>query len=92
VTMMYVQERDTERPVTTPLTWNASPPEGKGPLFARLMDEELSKLEKGVDEPITRAEFLDALRAVYERAPTEVQEDIYALARRLVEALKEPAP
>jgi hypothetical protein len=66
--------------------------ESKGQLFARLMDEELSKLEKGSDEPITRAEFLDALRAVYDRAPAEIQEDIYALAKELVEALKGPAP
>ena len=66
--------------------------ESKGQLFARLMDEELSQLEKGPDEPITRGEFLDALRAVYDRAPTEIQEDIYALAKALVEALKEPAP
>lgn len=66
--------------------------ESKDQLFARLMDEELSKLEKGPDEPITREEFLDALRAVYDRAPTEIQTDIYALARALVEALKEPAP
>jgi hypothetical protein len=66
--------------------------ESKGQLFARLMDEELSKLKKGPDEPIAREEFLDALRAVYDRAPTEIQEDIYALARELVEALKEPAP
>jgi hypothetical protein len=62
--------------------------ESKGPLFAWLMDEELSKLKKGPDEPITREEFLDALRAVYDRAPTEIQEDIYALARELVEALR----
>jgi hypothetical protein len=66
--------------------------ESKGQLFARLMDEELSKLEKGPDEPIAREEFLDALRAVYDRAPTEIREDIYALARELVEAIKEPAP
>jgi hypothetical protein len=66
--------------------------ESKGPLFAWLMDEELSKLKKGPDEPVTREEFLDALRAVYDRAPTEIQEDIYALARELVEALREPAP
>jgi hypothetical protein len=66
--------------------------ESKGQLFARLMDEELSKLEKGSDESITREEFLDALRAVYDRAPAEIQEDIYALAKALVEALKGPAP
>jgi hypothetical protein len=90
--MMFGHERETDRPVTT-LTWKASSvPESKGPLFARLMDEELSKLEKGADEPITRAEFLDALHAVYDRAPTEIQEDIYALARELVEALKQPVP
>jgi hypothetical protein len=65
--------------------------EGKGQLFARLMDEELSKLDKGPDDPITRGEFLDALHAVHDRAPTEVQEDIYALAKALVEALKVPA-
>ncbi len=59
----------------------------KRQLFARLMDEELSKLEKGPDEPMTRGEFLDALCAVHERAPTEVQEDIYTLAKTLVEAL-----
>jgi hypothetical protein len=56
-------------------------------LFARLMDEELSKLEKRPDEPMTRGEFLDALQAVHERAPPEIQEDIYALAKMLVEAL-----
>jgi hypothetical protein len=61
--------------------------ESKGQLFARLMDEELSKLEKGPDEPITRSEFLDALCAVHDRAPTEIQEDIYTLAKALVEAL-----
>jgi hypothetical protein len=66
--------------------------ESKGQLFARLMDEQLSKLEKGPDEPITRGEFLDALRAVYDRAPPEIQEDIYALAKALVEAIKRPAP
>ncbi len=64
----------------------------KGRLFAMLMDEELSKLDKGLDEPITRGEFLDALRAVHDRAPAEIQEDIYALAKGLVEALKAPAP
>jgi len=61
--------------------------DSKSRLFARLMDEELSKLEKEPDEPITRGEFLDALRAVHDRAPTEVQEDIYTLAKTLVEAL-----
>ena len=66
--------------------------ESKGQLFARLMDEELSKLDKAPDEPITRGEFLDALRAVHDRAPTEIQEDIYALAKALVEALKAPTP
>jgi hypothetical protein len=65
--------------------------ESKGQLFARLMDEELSKLEKGPDEPVTRSELLDALRAVYDRAPAEIQEDIYALAKELVEALKASA-
>jgi hypothetical protein len=65
--------------------------DSKRQLFARLMDEHLSKLEKGPDEPITREEFLDALRAVYDTAPTEIQEDIYALAKALVEALKKPA-
>ena len=65
---------------------------GKGQLFARLMDEELSKLEKGPDDPITREEFLAALRAVHDRAPAEIQDDIYALAKTLVEALEEPAP
>ncbi len=66
--------------------------ESKAQLFARLMDEELSRLDKGPDEPITRAEFLNALRAVHDRAPAEIQEDIYALAKTLVEALKAPAP
>jgi hypothetical protein len=66
--------------------------DGKGRMFARLMDEELSKLEKGPDEPMTRGEFLDALRAVHDRAPTEIQEDIYALAKALVEQLNAPAP
>jgi hypothetical protein len=66
--------------------------ESKLQLFARLMDEELSKLEKGPDEPMTRDEFLDALCAVHDRAPTEIQEDLYALARTLVEALEAPAP
>ena len=61
--------------------------ESKRQLFARLMDEELSKLEKGLDEPMTRGEFLDALRAVHDRAPAEIQEDIYRLAKTLVEAL-----
>jgi hypothetical protein len=61
--------------------------ESKRQLFARLMDEELSKLEKGPDEPMTRGEFLDALRAVHDRAPTEIQEEIYTLAKALVEAL-----
>jgi hypothetical protein len=62
--------------------------DSKGRLFARLMDEELSKLEKEADEPITRGEFLEVLRAVHDRAPPEVQEDIYALAREVVEALR----
>jgi hypothetical protein len=62
-------------------------PDGKGQLFARLMDEELSKLEKEPDEAITRSEFLDALRAVHDRAPAEVQEDIYGLAKGLAKAL-----
>jgi hypothetical protein len=66
-------------------------PEGKRQLFAKLMDEELSKLEKEPDEPLSRSEFLDALHAVYDRAPTEIQEDIYALAKALVEALRAPA-
>ena len=61
--------------------------DSKGQLFARLMDEELSKLAKQPDEPITRGEFLDALRAVHDRAPPEIQEDIYTLAKALVEAL-----
>ena len=61
--------------------------DSKSQLFARLMDEELSKLEKQPDEPITRGEFLDALRAVHDRAPPEIQEDIYTLAKALVEAL-----
>ena len=61
--------------------------DSKGQLFARLMDEELSKLEKEPDEPVTRSEFLDALRAVHDQAPTEIQEDIYTLAKALVEAL-----
>lgn len=61
--------------------------ESKGQLFARLMDEELSKLDKEPDEPVTSGELLHALRAVYERAPTEIQDDIYALAKGLVEAL-----
>jgi hypothetical protein len=61
--------------------------DGKSQLFARLMDEQLSKLEKQPDEPITRGEFLDALRAVHDSAPTEIQENIYALAKGLVEAL-----
>jgi hypothetical protein len=56
-------------------------------LFAKLMNEELSKLKKGPDESMTRGEFLDALHAVHERAPPEIQEDIYALAKMLVEAL-----
>jgi hypothetical protein len=66
--------------------------ESKRRLFARLMDEELSKLDKEPDEPISRGEFLDALRAVHDRAPAEIQEDIYALAKALVEALRAPAP
>ena len=66
--------------------------ESKVQVFARLMDEELSKLDKEPDDPITRGEFLDALCAVHDRAPTEVQEDIYALAKVLVEALRAPAP
>jgi hypothetical protein len=57
-------------------------------LFAKLMDEELSKLEKEPDEPLTRGEFLDALRAVHDRAPTEIQDDIYTLAKVLVEELR----
>jgi hypothetical protein len=61
--------------------------ESKSQLFARLMDEELSRLEKAPEEPITRSEFLDALRAVHDKAPTEIQEDIYTLAKALVEAL-----
>jgi hypothetical protein len=61
--------------------------EGGRQLFARLIDEELSKLEKRPDEPMTRGEFLDALQAVHERAPPEIQEDIYAFAKMLVEAL-----
>jgi hypothetical protein len=61
--------------------------DSKARLFARLMDEELAKLEKEPDEPITRGEFLDALRAVHDKAPTEIQEDIYTLAKALVEAL-----
>ena len=61
--------------------------DSKGQLFARLMDEELSKLAKQPDEPITRGEFLDALRAVHDRAPPEIQEDIYSLPKALVEAL-----
>jgi hypothetical protein len=61
--------------------------ESERQLFAKLMDEELSKLEKRPDEPMTRGEFLDALQAVHERAPPEIQEDIYALAKMLVEAL-----
>jgi hypothetical protein len=51
------------------------------------MDEELSKLGKEPDEPLTRIEFLEALRAVHDRAPAEVQEDIYTLAKELAEAL-----
>jgi hypothetical protein len=66
--------------------------ESKRQLFARLMDEELSKLEKGPDAPMTRSEFLDALRAVHDRAPPEIQEDIYALAKTVVEALEAPGP
>jgi hypothetical protein len=66
--------------------------ESKLQLFARLMDEELCKLEKEPDESLTGGELLDALRAVHDRAPTEIQEDIYALAKTLVEALKAPAP
>jgi hypothetical protein len=61
--------------------------DSKGRLFARLMDEELSRLEKEPDEPITRDEFLEALRAVHDRAPAEIQEDIYTLAKELVEAI-----
>jgi hypothetical protein len=61
--------------------------ESRRQLFARLMDEELSKLGKRPDEPMTRGEFLDALQAVHERAPPEIQEDIYALAKTLIEAL-----
>jgi hypothetical protein len=66
--------------------------QSSGRLFARLMDEELSKLDKGPDEPISRGELLDALRAVHDRAPTDIQENIYALAKTLLEALKAPAP
>ena len=65
--------------------------EGERQLFARLMDEELSKLDKGPDDPLTRGEFLDALRAVHDRAPPEIQENIYALAKAVVQALKAPA-
>ncbi|HEY7551227.1 MAG TPA: hypothetical protein VH913_17140 [Hyphomicrobiaceae bacterium] len=61
--------------------------ESKLQLFAKLMDEELSKLEKGPDHTMTGGEFLDALCAVHDRAPTEIQEDVYALAKTLVEAL-----
>lgn len=64
----------------------------KAQLFARLMDEELSKLEKGPDEPITRGELLDALRAVHDRAPPDIQDNIYELAKALLEALKAPPP
>jgi hypothetical protein len=56
------------------------------------MDEELSKLDKGPDDPITRGEFLEALHAVHDRAPAEVQEEMYALAKALVEALEATAP
>jgi hypothetical protein len=66
--------------------------ESKLQLFARLMDEELSKLEKEPDEPLTGGELLDALRAVHDRAPAQIQDDIYALAKTLVEALEAPAP
>jgi hypothetical protein len=66
--------------------------EGKDQVFARLMDEELSKLDKGPDDPITRGEFLEALHAVHDRAPAEVQEEMYALAKALVEALEATAP
>jgi hypothetical protein len=66
--------------------------ESKGRLFAKLMDEELSKLDKGPDKLLSRGEFLDALRAVHDRAPTEIQEDIYALTKALMEALKALAP
>ncbi len=55
------------------------------------MDEELSKLDKGPDDPLTRGEFLDALRAVHDRAPPEIQENIYALAKAVVQALRAPA-
>jgi hypothetical protein len=41
---------------------------------------------------MTRSEFLDALRAVHDRAPPEIQEDIYALAKTVVEALEAPGP
>jgi hypothetical protein len=64
--------------------------ESKRQLFAKLMDEELSRLEKGPEESVTGTEFLDALRAVHERAPPEVQDDIYALAKTVVEALEAP--
>jgi hypothetical protein len=66
--------------------------EGKDQVFARLMDEELSKLDKGPDDPISRGEFLEALHAVHDRAPAEVQEEMYALAKALVEALEATAP
>ena len=66
--------------------------ESKRQLFARLMDEELSKLDKGLDESVTREEFLGALGAVHDRAPPEIQDDIYALAKELVEALRMPPP
>jgi hypothetical protein len=66
--------------------------DGKGRMFARLMDEELSKLTKGPDEPMTTDEFFEALRAVHDRAPIEIQEDIYALAKALAEELNAPAP
>jgi len=66
--------------------------DGKSQLFARLMDEELSKLDKGPDDPVTSDEFLDALRGVYDRAPTSIQDDIYALTKELVQALTAPAP
>ena len=65
--------------------------ESEHQVFARLMDEELSKLDKGPEDPLTRGEFLDALRAVHDRAPPEVRDNIYALAKAVVQGLKAPA-
>lgn len=65
--------------------------ESEHQLFARLMDEELSKLDKGPDDPLTRGEFLDALCAVHDRAPPEIQDNIYVLAKAVVQGLKAPA-